>query len=142
MISQIFKAKRVDTYDWVVGYHVWDQHDIIVENLQMRVRGTPELTNAYVVSRDTVSRATGYNDKNGNQMFENDIISWFDSWKYIIRYGYFNGQVGLGYYYGLGFYFERIGDPEHKVPFNAAFINEYEIVGNIFDNKELLKVEE
>ena len=75
-------------------------------------------------------------------MFENDIIAWYDAWKYIIRYGYFNGQVGLGYYYGLGFYFERIGDPTHRVPFNASFINEYEVVGNIFDNKELLKVEE
>ena len=136
------KAKRCDTYEWVSGYHVHDQHDYIVENLNMVVRGTAELTNAHVVSRDTISKCTGYHDKSGNLMFENDIIAWYDAWKYIIRYGYFNGQVGLGYYYGLGFYFERIGDQTHRVPFNAAFINEYEVVGNIFDNKELLKVEE
>jgi uncharacterized phage protein (TIGR01671 family) len=137
----ICRGKRVDTQEWIVGYHVYDEHDYILENLDMRVRGTAELTNAHVVSRDTVSKCTGYHDKNGNLMFENDIITWFDEWKYIIKHGYFNGQVGLGYYYGLGFYFERIGDPTHRVPFNAAFINEYAVIGNIFDNKELLKVE-
>ena len=137
-MTNLCKAKRADTYEWVVGYHVYDEHDYILENLNMQVRETAELTNSHVVSRDTISRATGYYDKNGNQMFENDIISWFNSWKYIIKYGYFNGHVGLGYYYGLGFYFERVGDPTHRVPFNAAFINEYAVLGNIFDNSELL----
>lgn len=136
------KGKRIDTQNWVTGYYVFDEHDMIVENLYTIVRGTAEHPNAHAVSRETVSRCTGYHDKNGNMMFENDVIAWFDAWKYVIKYGYFHGQVGLGYYYGLGFYFERVGDPEHRVPFNAAFVNEYEVIGNIFDNKELLKVAE
>lgn len=141
-MSRLCKAKRCDTHEWIVGYHVHDEHDYILENLTMRVRGTAELTNAHIVLPDTLSRCTGYHDKNGNLMFENDIFNWLDCWKYILRYGYFSGKVGLGYYYGLGFYFERIGDPTHKVPFNEAFINEYAVIGNVFDNKELLKVEE
>ena len=138
-MTNICKGKRADTYEWVVGYHVHDEHDYILENLAMRVRGTAELINAHVVSSDTVSKCTGYHDKNRNMIFENDISGWFDNFKYIIKYGYFNGQVGLRYYYGLGFYLERVGDPEHRVPFNAAFVNEYEVLGNIFDHKELLK---
>ena len=137
----IVRGKRVDTCDWAIGYYVYDKHDMVLENLNMRVGGIAELTNSYVVSRDTVSKYTGYHDKNGNMMFENDIICWVGDIKYIIRYGYFAGRVGLGYYYGLGFYFERVGDPEHRVPFNVAFVNEYEVLGNIFDDKELLKVE-
>lgn len=139
--SFVCKAKSVDTKEWVVGYHVHDEHDYILENLELRAHGTAELVNAHVVLHDTISRCTGYNDKNGNLMFENDVISWFDGWKYIIKHGYFHGQVGLRYHYGLGFYLERIGDPTHRVPFNAAFVNEYDVVGNIFDNKELLEID-
>ena len=77
----------------------------------------------------------------GITMFEGDIISWFNAIKYVVRYGEFSGNVGLGYYYGLGFYLERVGDAEHRVPFNVVFCHEYEVVGNIHDNKYLLKVE-
>ena len=62
-------------------------------------------------------------------------------WLYVEVYSVIEGREDHQFA-GLDFYFERVGDPEHRVPFNAAFVNEYEVVGNIFDNKELLKVEE
>jgi uncharacterized phage protein (TIGR01671 family) len=108
----------------------------------MRVRGTAELVNVYPVKRDTVCRAVCKNDKNGTPIFEGDIISYFGGWKYIVRYGEFNGTVGLGYYYGVGFYLEKIGDETHRVPLSSISCDkgEYEIVGNIYDNPELLVV--
>ena len=141
-MNSICKAKRADNHEWVTGHHVHDEKDYILENLAMRVRGTAELINAPVVESDTISRYSGYKDKSERPIYENDIISWLNGFKYIVRYGYFDGPVGLGYYYGLGFYFERVGHPEHRVPFNIMFLYEYEVLGNLFDNKELLKIEE
>jgi uncharacterized phage protein (TIGR01671 family) len=140
----VCRGKRVDTNEWIVGYYVFDKEDTIVQDLNMRVRGLAELTNAYVVHSDTVTLCSGKCDKNENLIFEGDIISWFGNINYIVRNGEFEGKVGLGYYYGVGFYLERIGDPTHRVPLSpvSCDANEYEIVGNIYDNKELLKIEE
>ena len=90
--------------------------------------------------RETVGRSTGKNDKNGVMIFEGDIIEHFGFIKYIARYGEFAGEVGLGYYYGLGFYVERIGNPEHRVPFSSISCDkgEYEVIGNMHDHPEML----
>ena len=143
-MQNICRGKRVDNREWVEGYYVYDKHDMILENLDMRVRGTAELINAHVVSSNTVGRSTHKLDKNGVTIFEGDIVKGYGIISYIVRYGEFNGTVGLGYYYGIGFYIERIGDPTHKVPLSSISCDkgEYEVIGNIHDNKELLKVEE
>ena len=135
---QVSRAKRCDTREWIVGFHVKDKHDYILENLDMRVRGVAELINAHIVSSATISISTRHHDKNGIEIFENDIIEWIGNVKYIVKYGDYAGQVGLGYYYGLGFYLERVGFPEHRVPFNAVFLHEYTVIGNVFDNTNLL----
>lgn len=139
--GNIYRGKRTDNNKWAIGYYVFDECDIIAENLKCRVRGTAELINAYPVESKTVCRSVGKKDKCETMIFEGDVLAYLNTWRFIVRYGEFNGTVGLGYYYGLGFYLERIGDPTHKVPFNAIDCDEqrYEIIGNVFDNPELMK---
>ena len=142
--NAICRAKRIDNNEWVEGYYVFDKCDLIVKDLRAIVRGHAELVNAYPVDHETICRAVGRDDKNGTPIFEGDIMKWFGVIPYIVRYGEFNGTVGLGYYYGIGFYLERVGHPEHKVPLSSISCDEGEfaIVGNIYDNKELLLHEE
>ena len=142
MCNYICRAKRLDNGDWVEGYYVFDKVPLIVKDLRAMVREDVELVNIFAVKDGTVCRAVGRNDKNSRTIFEGDVVAYFGDWKYVVRYGEFNGQVGLGYYYGIGFYIERISDPTHRVPLSSVSCDngEYEVVGNIYDNPELLAI--
>lgn len=140
--SVICRAKRIDNGEWANGFFMFDECCLIAEDLRVTHDRTV-FPNIHPVNYETICKSTGKHDKNNNLIFEGDIISWFGCQKYIVRYGEFHGTVGLGYYYGLGFYIERIGDPTHRVPFNTIDCDkkEYEVIGNIYDSKDLLTTE-
>ena len=140
---QVCRAKKVEDDNWIEGYYVFDKEHLIVQDLRTIVRGTAEHVNVHAIESETIGRAVGRTDKNGVQMFEGDIVKGYGVISYIVKYGEFNGNVGLGYYYGIGFHLERVGHPDHKVPLSSISLDkgEFEIVGNIYDNHELLAVE-
>lgn len=140
MHNQVCRAKRIDNDEWVEGYYVFDECDLLVKNLRTIVRGVAEHINAHPVKRETIGRAVCRNDKNGTSIFEGDIVKGYGVISYIVRYGEFNEKVGLGYYYGIGFYLERVGHPDHKVPLSSISCDkgEFAVRGNIYDNPELL----
>lgn len=144
MIENKCRARKKLNGDWIDGYHVKDGRHFIVQSFRAIVRGTTELVDVHEVYEDSIRRFTGKKDKKGIDIIEGDVISQFDYIKYVVRYGDYAGKVGLGYYYGLGFYLERVGDPLHRVPFSCISCDqeEYEVIGNVFDNPDLLKMED
>ena len=144
MFNNICRAKRLDNGDWAEGYYVYDGMPLIVKDLQTVVSNKVEFVNVFFVRDNTICRAVGRNDKNGTPIFEGDIVKGYGVISYIVRHGEFNGTVGLGYYYGIGFHLERIGHPEHKVPLSSISCDngEFEVLGNVYDNPELLVVED
>lgn len=82
---------------------------------------------------ETISQYTGLKDKNGNKIFEGDIVErlWLGE-KHIYRIYYDNdiaSFIGKDIY-GLNF---------TTFDYDAC---EFEVIGNIYDNPELLEVEE
>lgn len=96
-------------------------------------------------------QSTGLHDKNGKEIFEGDILETqeirmvvkFGSYKYI-ESSQSNGH-SLGVVYdGLGFYVECINaaDPDRMSPFEPETLKESVVIGNRFENPELVEVEE
>ena len=138
----LFKAKRVyNGGKWVQGYYVKgldmynkEVHLIFEPNTMFYSSG--ETDGWYKVDPTTICQCTGLKDKNGNMIWENDICDRKEQYPEIVKYC--NGDWTLDYSYvsnrksganycNLGFYTE-----ERKC---------VEVIGNIFDNPELLESE-
>lgn len=123
----LFKAKTCNG-EWVAGFlHCKDDKWYISNKA-----GSPF---AFEVRPDTICQCTGLTDKNGNLIWENDIVAYWDT------YSTENGQAETDC---AG---EVVWDDE-TISFQVAnrlsaesyeVLDECNVIGNIFDNPELIK---
>lgn len=99
------------------------------------------------VDPSTVGEYTGLKDKNGQRIFEGDIVKneWcFIKGNSIVRFGEYKSLDSSNDYQcgHLGFYLEHISDFNKRTVRKDImyFANKCEIIGNIHDNPELLEV--
>ena len=93
--------------------------------------GDFEKSLCYKVDKDTVGQYTGLHDKNGKEIYEGDIVKWADYTMEI----FWGEDIGLGY----GFCWKPCGSNKYYHESMTGFIDEYEVIGNIYENKELLE---
>lgn len=126
----LFRGKRTDNGEWVKGSLLPFKKPLI---LTIRSRedslGNPEVfINRIEVVVETVGQYTGLIDKNGQKIFEGDIISCYspsgqnDFRNKIIRWS----ETFLSWMAEN----EPLYGDKHQI---------YEVIGNIHDNPELLK---
>ena len=127
----LFRAKRIDNGEWVEGYYTklkWCNniiHVVIPEGAEIDSVNT--LYEAYEINPETICQYTGLKDKNGNRIWENDIV----------RIGA-NTLVRWSEKYAGWCLIQR--DWIHEHFFGEAFeAKDCEVVGNIFDNPELME---
>ena len=133
----LFRGKRIDNGEWVEGY-VFD--DGFVDSKRMFVGGLVIMdykgtaddrwdvgTAFYEVSPDTICQYTGLLDKNGNKIWENDIVKESDI--------YLLGTVEYDAEHGM----YVINDVNDGYQHFQEFWSCTEVIGNVFDNKELLE---
>ena len=82
---------------------------------------------------ETVGQYTGLKDKNGKMIFEGDIVAGAVHWLERMKNGVVAFRCG-----SFGLIWHR-GDVEQFNPFTSMCNVEYEVIGNIHDNPELLK---
>ena len=131
----LFKAKMIDNGEWVQGaLFNRESHCIIGQEIKFSPYTEHECKIVgYEVDRDTICQCTGLKDKNGNLIWENDIVGYYDKyvgkWRYgLVGYGEFNCSCCSGVY---GWHFGDEDIREYQC---------YEVKGNKFDNPELLEV--
>ena len=132
----LYRAKRTDKGKWVEGCLLIiddSEYRIVTSCLQGDVK---ELLNvcAYEVDQSTICQCTEINDKNGKLIWENDIVKgkYYDN-------GKSHRHIGqVKYIYEA---YKVVGVKQYT-GYHAHLDGSYEVIGNIFDNKELLERED
>lgn len=98
--------------------------------------GLPNDFRLYEIDPDTLCQYTGIKDKNGNKVWEHDIVKINDDVKEFFQVNdgevnYIGGCFVIGYKDGIRNSLMTIVD--------VYYVLRGEVIGNIFDNPELLK---
>ena len=130
----LFKAKRVDDGEWIVGY-LYRLSENNPPFIMLRKYGE-----SYEVDEHTICQCTGLKDKNGNLIWENDIVEIGEHEDTV------NGLYKVIYCENAHCYALKRSVDFHYNFFTFSDLNGFEtsskVIGNIFDNPELLESEE
>ena len=129
----LFKAKRIDNGEWVEGYYL-SKYDLLEKEVHFIF--SADKHNTWIcaeIDPETLYQFTGLCDKNGKKIWENDILMAHldDDYPEDVTYETvewnFAGWVG---------HETGCTDREYLDEFD---LEHFEVVGSIFDNKELLQ---
>lgn len=123
----LFKAKRKDNGEWVVGdlLHTGDVDAVLISDCYSQL---------YRCDSNTICQYTGLTDKNGNKIWENDIC--------IIKDGTLDEEDGCFICKWDDCTARYILDGNGLIAdFDNVDTRYVEVIGNIFDNADLLEVE-
>ena len=125
----LFKAKCFEK--WHIG-------NIVKEPDGLYIRDIKENVMAYIDDESTICQCTGLKDKNGKLIWENDVVGFWDT------YSTENGQAEMDC---IG----KVVWDDETISFQVTnrlsaesyeVIDECSVIGNIFDNPELLESED
>ena len=124
----LFKAKHFE--EWHIG-------NIVKEPDGLYIRDIKENVMAYIDDESTICQCTGLKDKNGNLIWENDVVGFWDA------YSTENGQAEMDC---IG----KVVWDDETISFQVTnrlsaesyeVLDECSVIGNIFDNAGLLESE-
>ena len=127
----LFRGKRVDNGEWIEGYFAQsgDRTFIIIDN---------DFAVGYVkmkeVVPETVGQYTGLTDKKGKKIFEGDIVKEPD----VIHEGRIQIKGDISQIMNL-YGCLCVVTNNHVKNFLGSGFHKVEVIGNIYDNPELLE---
>lgn len=126
----LFRVKRIDNGEWVEGYLSYPFCTKKGnESYYFYAKDSLGFFCRCVVDASTICQCTGLKDKNGNLIWENDIVKINNSKaNTVVAFRDFEiiCTIPNEKYY------------KHRLEYDT----EYEVIGNVFDNPELLEVQE
>ena len=132
----LYRAKRTDNGEWVEGCLLVlddETYRIATSCLQGIAEQLLEVC-AYEVDQSTICQYTGLTDMNGQKIWENDVVGYWDT--YSTENGYAEADcVGKVAWDNETLSFqvtERLSAESYEV------LDECSVIGNIFDNPELI----
>lgn len=114
----LFRGKRIDNGEWIMGDFSKESDG------SSGIRPAGKIIRYRVIPK-TLGQFTGLTDKNGKKIFEGDIVKYENKIyeiKYLEKYA-------------------RFAPSNESTVFMVCAFNHLEVVGNIYDNPELLKGE-
>ena len=138
----LFKAKRIDNREWVEGNIILskdadEEYKAIIipsVNSNMFTKDSCDkdlgFENWYKVDPSTICQYTGLTDKNGQKIWENDVVNCFEA-ECCGKISWNESEAG--------FYFDvLLEDGTYEEEHIYDYADCMEVIGNIFDNPELI----
>ena len=119
----LFRGKKIDGGEWIKGFYAENGHGS--SNIQPKGKFL-----ACLVKPETVGQFTGLTDKNGNKIFEGDILE-SDSERFVVDW---DDEFS-------GFYLTNVNPRYQGVAMFANVADDGYIIGNVHDNPEMLNNE-
>lgn len=145
----LYKAKRKGNEEWVTGQYVkgldmYDKEVHLIFEPTTIFYSSGETDGWSEIEPSTVCQCTGLKDKNGKLIWENDIIKTFDAGEEwcLSKIIFADTSLGCGWkttdIKSLSKYNNNLFK---EVSFGSFDSKSVEVIGNIFDNAELLESE-
>lgn len=134
----LYRGKRIDNGEWVEGHLITDEKDdlkyFIGYVLGTDEDGSPHDLDAVQVDPSTICQCIGLKDKNGKLIWENDIMEAHIDEDFPEDVSRFKVEWN-----GKG-WIENHPDGVDREYLDDFDTEHFKVVGNIFDNPELLEV--
>jgi uncharacterized phage protein (TIGR01671 family) len=131
----LFRGKETFNGEWVEGYYEfgYDAETEEPTHYMWVLNHTEKYSDMFMVIPETVGQYTGLTDRNGKKIFEGDIVKAQDN---LITSPFCDGIIGKIVYDECAYFIEPKNPMDSQRLFNECA--EYEVIGNIHDNPELL----
>lgn len=136
----LFKAKRLDNGEWVEGNLITNERNEKQKYIGYIFDERNGVINDFDIVEvipTTLCQYTGLVDKNGKKIWENDICDRKEKYPEIVVFNEGDWQLDYSYVFG-----KEIHSDAFNLGFYVCERNCVEVVGNIFDNADLLEMEE
>ena len=117
----LFKAKRINNGEWVEGYYLFYSNDHII--METNKNGILY----HRIDQNTLCQYTGLTDKNEKKIWENDVVK--DTDIHLLGFVEYDEEHGM-------YVINEVNDGYQNF---QEFWSCTEVIGNIFDNPELVK---
>mgnify|MGYP001753922435 FL=1 len=148
----LYKAKRIDNGEWEIGSliilpngecEIWNRCNNPPDSDPMWRR----CVITHKVEPSTICQCTGLKDKNGKLIWENDVVKkhFYSIYDDCVNSEEYIGVVKLKDFAWVVDSFKgeyKCAIPIFEVMSYSEDVKHFEVIGNIFDNKELLEREE
>lgn len=130
------RGKRTDGQGWICGYLRQTGHQDIEKATGQYIKTEKyyqiqdDKYNSQFVVEETVGQFTGLKDKNGKEIYEGDIVKVFTNKEW---------RIGKIIYEHSGFTIDVTNNKDLKYGRTNIIESLTEVIGNIYDNYELLK---
>ena len=140
MMEHRFRGKRIDNGEWVYGYYVHQATTTIYGEIKwlhtIYVPNEAGFTDHFIVDPETVGQYICQKDCHGKDIYEGDVVPQGDNYPSVIEWQCNREQDEF-----IGFHLHEIypkGEPDrwHSM---FAYTSELEVIGNRYENPELLK---
>ena len=130
----LFKAKRIDNGEWVEGFYIAFTGKTLIF-MDVAEHYYAHALRWFEIGPETLCQFTGLCDKNGNKIWENDILMAHLDEFYPEDATYETVEWNI-----TGWVAHETGSTDREY-IDKFDLEHFEVIGNIFDNPELLQEE-